>query len=136
MEVHMIPPLPFSAPMVLIVEDDTHVAELIQMCLREDGYLFRRVTTGEAAVAVARRERPALVIMDIMMPGMDGYTAASILAADEATREVPVIVLTAKKELRDVFGLASNIVDFIEKPFDPQNLRARVRDVLKGVRKL
>ena len=132
----MIPPLPFSAPMVLIVEDDTHVAELIQMCLREDGYLFRRVTTGEAAVAVARRERPALIVMDIMMPGMDGYTAASILSGDEATREIPVIVMTAKKELRDVFGMASNIVDFIEKPFDPEDLRARVRDAIKGVRKL
>jgi DNA-binding response OmpR family regulator len=57
------------------------------------------------------------------------------LSGDEATREIPVIVMTAKKELRDVFGLASNIVDFIEKPFDPQNLRVRVRDALKGVRK-
>jgi DNA-binding response OmpR family regulator len=132
----MIPPLPFSASLVLVVEDDVHVAELIQICLREDGYLFRRVSTGDAAVAVARRERPALVIMDIMMQGMDGYTAASILAADEATREVPVIVMTAKKELRDVFGMASNIVDFIEKPFDPEDLRARVRDAIKGVRKL
>jgi DNA-binding response OmpR family regulator len=132
----MITPFSFSSPLVLIVEDDAHIAELIQICLRADGYDFRRVSTGEAAVSVARRERPALVIMDIMMAGMDGYTAASILAGDEATREVPVIILTAKKELRDVFGMAANIVDFIEKPFDPEDLRARVRHALKGVRKL
>jgi CheY-like chemotaxis protein len=115
---------------ILIVEDDPNVIELVELCLRGEGYFFRRAADGQKGLNAARREKPDLVIMDLMMPGMDGYTAASMLASDDQTRDVPVIILTAKREMRDAFSMSPNIVDFIEKPFDPSVLRARVQKAL------
>ncbi len=120
-------PAPFRAPTILIVEDDTPISELIQISLKEDGYFFRRVTDGNACLSLVRGERPDLILMDVMMPGMDGFTTAAMLAGDESAKSIPVIVLTAKKDMRDAFLPSPNIVDFIEKPFDPVTLRARVK---------
>jgi CheY-like chemotaxis protein len=114
-------------PSVLIVEDDQAIAELIQVMLRPDGYFFRRVADGKSGVDVAKREKPDVILMDVMMPGMDGYTAASLLAADEATREIPVIILTAKKGMKEAFSSCSNFFGFLEKPFDMETLRNHVK---------
>jgi CheY-like chemotaxis protein len=121
-------------PTILIIEDDQAIAELIQLVLRPDGYFFRRLADGKMGVAVAKREKPDLIIMDVMMPEMDGYTAASELAADENTRDVPIIVTTAKRNMRDAFSQCPNVVGFLEKPFEPSFLRAEVQRALASRR--
>src|SRR5262245_31025272 len=101
-------------PNVLIVEDDPAIAELIQLTLGA-GYFYRWVKNGRAAIHVARQEQPALIIMDVMMPEMDGYTAASLLAAEDATRNIPIMVLTSKRGMQDAFS-SPNVATFMEKP--------------------
>src|SRR5262245_44256700 len=115
-------------PTILIVEDDPSISELIQICLKEDGYFFRRVFTGKAGIEAARRERPALIIMDVMMPEMGGYTAASLMAADPDTKDFPILILSSKRDMREAFS-SPNVIGFLEKPFNPLTIRETVKGV-------
>lgn len=116
-------------PTILVVEDDPSISELIQLCLGPDGYFFRRVFNGKAGIDAAKREKPALIIMDVMMPQMDGYTAAGLMAADPEIMHIPVLILTSKRDMRDAFS-SPNIVGFLEKPFDPLTIRETVKKIL------
>ena len=82
------------------------------------------------ALERAFAEHPDLIILDIMMPEMDGYTVNARLTENESTRKIPVIILTAKGQMRDVFEMASNVAFYMEKPFDPKHLREKIQDVL------
>ncbi|MFA5858087.1 MAG: response regulator [Elusimicrobiota bacterium] len=115
---------------VMVVDDEKNVVELLDFLLMKDGYEVINAFNGREAISLAAQQKPDLILLDIMMPGIDGYTVYNTLQQDPATNKIPVIILTAKGRMRDVFAMAKNIVAYIEKPFDPKMLRESVRAVL------
>ncbi|MFA6030230.1 MAG: response regulator [Elusimicrobiota bacterium] len=122
---------------IMVVDDDDEMQTLLQAVLRKDGYRVRGVDGGEAAIgrlgldaAASKASLPDLIILDIMMAGIDGYTLNARLLADARTRNIPVLVLTARPHMRELFISCANIAVFMEKPFDPHVLRSRVAAVL------
>ncbi len=115
---------------VLVVDDEKDVVELVKFLLERDGHQVLEAYNGKEALERANAEHPDLIILDIMMPEMDGYTVNAHLTENEATRRIPVIILTAKGQMRDVFEMASNVAFYMEKPFDPKHLREKIREVL------
>ena len=114
---------------VLVVDDDKHIAELMSLYLTKDGYRTREVYNGNDAVKACLEDKPDIMLLDIMLPGMDGY---KVLAEIRKTSNVPVIMITAKGETFDkVLGLELGADDYIVKPFDPKELVARVKAVLR-----
>jgi two-component system alkaline phosphatase synthesis response regulator PhoP len=119
---------------IMVVDDDEDIRELVGYNLERNGYAASRVASGEAALEEMRSVRPDLVILDLMLPGMDGFEVCRILKSDPKTSHVPIIMLTAKGEESDVVaGLELGAEDYIVKPFSPQVLLARVRAVLRRV---
>jgi two-component system, OmpR family, alkaline phosphatase synthesis response regulator PhoP len=117
---------------ILVVEDEKDIRELVRFHLGQEGYAVREAETGEAALDLARAERPALVVLDLMLPGIDGLEVCRRLRGIEATHAVPVIVLTAKTaEVDRVLGLELGADDYVTKPFSPRELVARVKAVLR-----
>jgi DNA-binding response OmpR family regulator len=116
---------------ILVVEDETSIASFISLYLKNAGYNVRAVTTGGAALTSVVAETPSLVILDLNLPGIDGYNVLTQLRSRPATRAIPVVVLTAKgdedNEVR-VFELGAD--DFITKPFRAKALSARLEAVL------
>ena len=114
---------------VLIVEDDRNIAELLQMYLEKEGYAVTTAFDGGQGLTKFRTIQPDLVLLDVMMPVMDGWTVCKTIRAESAT---PVIMLTAKSETDDkVAGLKSGADDYITKPFSAPELLARMRAVLR-----
>ncbi|HLY38960.1 MAG TPA: response regulator transcription factor [Candidatus Binatia bacterium] len=117
---------------VLVVDDEKDIRELVGFHLADDGYAVREAESGEEALASVAAERPALVILDVMLPGADGLEVCRRLRADPATATVPVIMLTARAtEIDRVLGLEIGADDYIVKPFSPRELVARVHAVLR-----
>jgi len=118
---------------ILIVDDDPHIAELITLYLNKEGYETRTAGTGRKAVEEFSKFSPHLVLLDLMLPEMDGYQVCGEIRKISA---VPIIMLTAKGETFDkVLGLELGADDYIVKPFDPKELVARVRAVLRRYEK-
>lgn len=114
---------------ILVVDDDTNISELISLYLNKEGYETREVANGKLAVEVFEEYRPDLVLLDIMLPGMDGYDVCKEI---RKTSRTPIIMLTAKGEIFDkVLGLELGADDYMVKPFDPKELMARVKAVLR-----
>jgi len=114
---------------VLIVDDDLHIAELITLYLNKEGYETKTASTGRKAVDEFSKFSPHIVLLDLMLPEMDGYQVCGEIRKISA---VPIIMLTAKGETFDkVLGLELGADDYIVKPFDPKELVARVRAVLR-----
>lgn len=114
---------------ILIVDDDMHIAELVSLYVEKEGYETKEVYDGREAVQMVSAFQPDLVLLDLMLPGMDGY---QVCAEIRKTSRVPVIMLTAKGETFDkVLGLELGADDYIVKPFDPKELVARVKAVLR-----
>ncbi len=114
---------------ILVVDDDRHIAELISLYLNKEGYETKEVYSGKKAVEEFPAYSPFLVILDLMLPEMDGYQVCSELRKISA---VPIIMLTAKGETFDkVLGLELGADDYIVKPFEPKELIARVKAVLR-----
>ncbi len=117
---------------ILIVEDEEDIAELLEYNLQRQGYAPRAVGTGEDGLEATRDEAPALVLLDLMLPGLGGLEVCRRLKADPATAAIPVIMLTAKGEEEDIIaGFEAGADDYITKPFRPQILVARVQAVLR-----
>jgi len=117
---------------VLVVEDEEDIAELIEYNLLKDGCGVTVVSSGEEALRVARRERPNLVLLDLMLPGIDGLEVCRKLKGGPSTRDIPVVMVTAKGEESDVVaGLEMGADDYIVKPFSPKVLVARVHAVFR-----
>lgn len=117
---------------LLVVDDDEDIRTFLQVTLELAGYEVVQATDGEDGVRQAIDERPDLVLMDVMMPKMDGITAVRRLRLDGRTSHLPIIVLTAKAQADDkVSGLAAGADDYITKPFDPDELVARVQSTLR-----
>ncbi|MCE9615242.1 MAG: response regulator transcription factor [Lentisphaerae bacterium] len=117
---------------ILVVEDDEDILELITYNLRREGYTVTTAETGEDGLEKARVRPPQLVLLDLMLPKMDGLEVCRRLKEDEKTRAVPIIMVSAKGEESDVVsGLELGAEDYVSKPFRPRELVARVRAALR-----
>jgi len=117
---------------ILVVDDEEDILELIRFHLTREGYSVALAATGEKALQNARRHRPDLVVLDLMLPGMDGLEVAKSLKMDAQTRSVPIIMLTARGEDADIVaGLEIGADDYVTKPFSPRVLLARIKTVLR-----
>ena len=117
---------------VLVVEDEEDIRELVSYHLLKEGYQVAGVASGEEALATAEAQPPDLILLDLMLPGVDGLTVCQRLRSNPRTESVPIVMLTAKGEESDIVGglnLGAN--DYVTKPFSPKVLLARVRAVLR-----
>jgi phosphate regulon transcriptional regulator PhoB len=122
-------------PRVLIVDDEEDLLELLAYNLEVSGFQVDRAPTGRLAVELAGRRTPDLVVLDVMLPDLQGFEVLRILRSREKTRAVPVILLTARGEESDILvGFELGADDYVVKPFSPRELLARVRAVLKRSR--
>ena len=125
-------PPPPKKQTILVVDDEADLVELIGMNLERNGYDVVVARDGPGALDRARKHRPDLIVLDLMLPGLDGTEVARRLKADAATQHVPIIMLTAKAEETDeVVGLAVGADDYMTKPFSMKVLAARVKAVLR-----
>ena len=114
---------------VLIVEDDRNIAELLQLYLEKEGYAVAMACDGKEGLAMFRAIKPDLMLLDVMMPGMDGWTLCKTIRGES---NLPIIMLTAKAETDDkVTGLKSGADDYITKPFEMKEVLARIEAVLR-----
>jgi two-component system phosphate regulon response regulator PhoB len=117
---------------ILVVEDERDIQELVRYNLGKEGYVVTCVATGEEALRTARATPPDLVLLDLMLPGLDGLEVCRKLKGDASTGQIPIIMLTAKGEEADIVtGLELGADDYIAKPFSPRVLLARLRAVLR-----
>jgi two-component system, OmpR family, alkaline phosphatase synthesis response regulator PhoP len=121
---------------VLVVDDEAPIRLLCRVNLEAEGMEVLEAADGEAGLALARSERPDVVLLDVMMPAMDGWQVAERLLEDDVTSEIPLVFLTARAELRDrARGLELGGVDYITKPFNPTELASVVETLLERVRR-
>jgi DNA-binding response OmpR family regulator len=121
-------------PHILVVEDDHDIAELIARYLTKAGHSVERLASGSAVIPKLRARAPDLVILDLMLPGMDGLMVCQAMRANAATAGIPVIMLTARGEEGDrIAGLELGADDYVTKPFSPKELVARVAARLRRV---
>ena len=117
---------------ILIIEDDEDIVEMISYNLRKEGYRIISVSNGEDTLDLAVREKPDLVILDLMLPGMDGLEVCKSLRQDARTSNLPIIMLTAKSQETDkIVGLEVGADDYMTKPFSPRELLARIKAILR-----
>jgi len=117
---------------ILIVDDEEDILSLVEYNLRKEGYRTIGVKTGEAALQLVEEETPDLIILDLMLPEMDGLEVCRILKSNENTSDIPIIMLTAKGEETDiVVGLEIGADDYVTKPFSPRVLLARTKALLR-----
>jgi DNA-binding response OmpR family regulator len=117
---------------VLVVEDDPDIVEVLVYNLRREGFVVDSVGDGERGLALALAKRPDVVLLDLMLPGMDGMEVCRRLRAQENGADLPVIMLTAKGEETDVvLGLEMGADDYVTKPFSPREVLARVKALLR-----
>ena len=125
---------------ILVVDDEPEIVTLLRFVLEKDGY--RIMDAGNGQIALERlgvqppkpeAPLPDLIILDIMMPVMDGYTLNMRLQGNPATSGIPILVLTAKgQKMRDLFEMAPNVAAYVQKPFDPKMLRELIASILDG----
>ena len=117
---------------ILVVEDEEDILELLRYNLTKEGYGVLGAATGEEALKTARERLPDLVLLDLMLPNLDGLEVCRRLQQEARTRRLPIIMLTAKGEEADIVaGLELGAADYVTKPFSPRVLLARVRAVLR-----
>jgi DNA-binding response OmpR family regulator len=121
-----------STKMILCIEDEQEMIDLIRLILSRRGFEIRGANGGKEGLEIIRKDHPDLVLLDLMMPEMDGWEVYQQMKADEATKNIPVIVVTAKAQSIDkVLGLhIAKVDDYIAKPFSPQELLTSVDNVL------
>lgn len=118
-------------PLILLVEDDASIQQLVRLYLEQAGYRLLVAATGDAGLAFFRETTPALVILDLMLPGMDGYSVCVRIREESAT---PVLMLTARREEEDrIRGFDLGADDYLTKPFSPRELVRRVQAILRRV---
>ena len=119
---------------IVVIEDEPDILEVIQHNLSREGFKVLACTDGAEGLKVVQNEAPALVLLDLMLPGMDGLEVCRLLKMDTVTQHIPIVMITAKAEESDiVLGLGLGADDYMTKPFRPRELVARVRAVLRRV---
>jgi DNA-binding response OmpR family regulator len=120
-----------SEPLVLVADDDEDILLLVTTRLRRDGFDSISARSGDEALALVRERRPALAVLDIGMPGLDGVQVLEQIRADDDLRAMTVVLLTAKAQESDVRrGFDAGADAYVKKPFSPADLSARVRELL------
>jgi two-component system alkaline phosphatase synthesis response regulator PhoP len=119
---------------VLVIDDEAPIRLLCRVNLEAEGIDVVEASDGPTGLELAREQRPDVILLDVMMPGLDGWKVAEELLEDEQTHDIPIIFLTARAEFRDrARGLDLGGVDYVTKPFNPLELAPLVRDVLQRV---
>ena len=120
---------------ILVADDDLLLAELLRHKLVQHGYQVTHVADGQAAVDVAERDQPDLIVLDIMMPNLNGIEVLRQLMCMTETRDIPIIMLTARRKEQDVLqALQLGVEEYLVKPFSPDELLARLRKVLANAK--
>ncbi len=121
-----------SSETILIVDDEEDIIELIRFNLTNEGYSVLEAMSGEQAIKMANQQEPDLMVLDLMLPGIDGLEVTRYLRENEKTEHMPIVMLTAKGEESDIItGLELGANDYISKPFSPKVLIARIRSILR-----
>jgi two-component system phosphate regulon response regulator PhoB len=124
--------VPAGSELVLVVDDEPHIVALIAYHLAKAGYRVATAANGTDALSQANRERPSLVILDLMLPGMSGFEVLRKLRGRDHTRDVAVLMLSARRDEPDrIEGLSLGADDYLTKPFSPQELVLRVKAILR-----
>ncbi|MGH3023690.1 MAG: response regulator [Gaiellaceae bacterium] len=119
---------------VLVIDDEAPIRLLCRVNLEAEGMSVLEAGEGPAGVELSRSEQPDVVLLDVMMPGLDGWRVAEMLLEDPVTREIPIVFLTARADVRDrARGIDLGGLDYITKPFNPVELASLVRDVVGAV---
>ena len=119
---------------ILVIDDEAPIRLLCRVNLEAEGMEVLEAPDGKTGVEVARSQAPDAVLLDVMMPGLDGWAVAEELLADERTRRIPIVFLTARADLRDrARGIDVGGLDYITKPFNPLELASLVRDAIAAV---
>lgn len=118
---------------ILVVDDEEDLLELVRYNLSKEGYRVSCVASGEEAMKVAKSQLPDLIVLDLLLPSVDGLEVCKLLKVDPKTKHIPIVMLTAKSEESDIVsGLELGADDYITKPFSPRVLLARVKAALRG----
>jgi DNA-binding response OmpR family regulator len=126
-----------TVPLILVVEDEADIREVVLYNLRREGYEAIGCETGTQALSAIKMKRPDLVILDLMIPELDGLTVCQQVRADPEVSSTPIVIVSAKEEESDVvIGLGLGADDYVAKPFRPKELMARVKAVLRRAQKL
>jgi len=126
------PASPAAAAQILVVDDEADLLELLRYSLTKEGYAVQGVGSGEDALKATRKQPPDLIVLDWMLPAVDGLEVCRRIKEDPKTREIPIIMLTAKGEESDMIaGLERGADDYLAKPFSPRVLAARVKALLR-----
>ena len=121
-----------NKPLIVVVEDEQAIQDVVAYNLRREGYEVLLAGDGDEGLALIQSKRPALVILDLMLPGIDGLSICQQLRADPKTRSIPLMILSAKEEESDiVIGLSLGADDYLAKPFSPREMLARVKALLR-----
>src|SRR4030043_918717 len=117
---------------ILIIEDEKDIADLVEYHLRQSGFSVLKTLDGQSGLELAKKNRPCLVILDLMLPGMDGKDVCRALKSNPLTQSIPILMLTAKSEEVDrVIGFELGADDYVTKPFSPRELVLRVKAILR-----
>jgi len=117
---------------ILIVDDEANIRSLVRFNLEKEGYLILEAEDGNTGLALAKRERPDLIVLDLMLPGIDGLEVCRTLKSKKETYGISIIMLTAKTdEIDKILGLEMGADDYLTKPFSPRELTARIKAVLR-----
>ncbi len=117
---------------ILVIDDEKDLIELVRYNLEKEGYAVRSAQDGESGLAAAKKDLPDLILVDLMLPGIDGLDVCRALRSDDRTARIPVIMLTAKSDESDrVLGLELGADDYVTKPFSPRELLARIKAVMR-----
>ena len=120
---------------ILVVDDEVNITQILEFSIGAEGYEVIAAQNGEEAIDKARREQPDLIILDIMMPIIDGYEACRILKSNPLTKNIPVILLTAKgRDIDRRLGYEVGATDYIIKPFSPNKLVDKIHKLLSCAR--
>jgi DNA-binding response OmpR family regulator len=122
-----------DAKLILVADDEPDIVTIVEMILRSQGYDVLKAANGLEALELAERHSPDLILLDIMMPDMDGWEVLRLLHVDPSTSEIPVAMISAKTGSRaKITSMQEGAVDYITKPVDSQELLSKVRELLHG----
>lgn len=131
-QMHVKPPIAEAKRKILVVEDEKDIRGLVRYNLEAEGFAVVEASDGEIGLTLAATERPALVILDLMLPGLPGLEVCRLLRVKAETLHVPILILTARAaEVDKILGLEMGADDYVTKPFSPRELVARVKAVLR-----
>ncbi|MBI3036436.1 response regulator [Candidatus Woesearchaeota archaeon] len=118
---------------ILVVDDEPNILKLVSFILASKGYDVIEASGGAEGITKAKAEKPDLIVLDVMMPKMDGFEAAKKLKADPATRDIPILMLSSKAQFEDKMkGIDSGAMDYITKPFEKDELLQKIDEFLES----